>query len=160
MGAVKMLALDTSTTKTGYAVYENGVLTQHGVVESGKKLGADERTLDMMRRIRNLYLETTPDIIVVEMVAMGQNHTTTRKLCEIVGAVCYQSVLDDLEYYEIRPAEWRKMVCGEGEKVCGNRETLKKWDIEKVRALYGLDVGDDEADAILIGLAYIKTFQD
>ena len=158
MGTVKMLALDTSTTKTGYAVYENGVLTRHGVVESGKKLGADERTVDMMHRIHTLFSETTPDIVVVEMVAVGRNHTTNRELCEIVGAVRYQSVLDSIDCYEIRPAEWRKMVCDKGEKVTGNRDALKKWDIQKVKMLYGLDVGDDEADAILIGLAYIKTF--
>ena len=52
-------------------------------------------------------------------------------------------------------SEWRSIVgvkTGAGVK----RESLKNKDIQKVKDLYNIDVNDDEADAILIGLAKIK----
>lgn len=68
-------------------------------------------------------------------------------------------VSEKIDWQDLRPTQWRKYAALEGEKVPKKREELKKWSINKVSEIFGVNVTDDESDAILIGLAYCNIFE-
>lgn len=57
----------------------------------------------------------------------------------------------------MRPTQWRKLVGIDQSKK--KREILKQEAISLVKELYQVESNDDEAEAILIGLAAIKLFE-
>ena len=57
----------------------------------------------------------------------------------------------------MRPTQWRKLVGINQSKK--KREILKQEAISLVKELYQVESNDDEAEAILIGLAEIKLFE-
>lgn len=83
---------------------------------------------------------------------------SVRCLCKIIGAVyCYSLLNKDVFYYEIQPSEWRsRLNINKGK---AKREELKQMSIQYVKDNFGLELSDDEADAICIGSGYIKLFE-
>lgn len=153
----KLLALDTSIKNTGFAVYLSGKLTRHGVISRKKTTtGADE----MMCLLHDLIEKEKPDIVVVEMTVIVRNATTQRELTELIGSIRGHCLINDIYFYRIRPTEWRKLVKKPDEKLPKERNGLKFWSICTVKEKFGIEVKDDESDAILIGLAYIKMYEE
>lgn len=75
----------------------------------------------------------------------------------ILGVIYGICMKHGICYYPLRPSEWRKAVREADEKLPRKRKELKKWSINKVLELFGLqDIGDDISDAILIGKAYLN----
>lgn len=155
-----LVALDTSSYATGYAVYKNAKFTQSGVIDLHKDKQHWEH---MPQEIVKLLKRENPDILVVEQTTMQKNPDTLRKLSEIVGVAMGWALTNNADFIEMLPSEWRKAICEEGEKVPAKKENfktlrdrLKDWSKEKVFYLFHKDVSDDESDAILIGLAWIN----
>lgn len=61
------------------------------------------------------------------------------------------------EFDTLRQTQWRKLVGIDQSKK--KREILKQEAISLVKELYQVESNDDEAEAILIGLAAIKLFE-
>ena len=77
----------------------------------------------------------------------------------IFGVVYGKCVENEIDFYELRPTEWRKLI--DPGKKPRKREELKEWSKQKVKELFNInDVTDDESDAILIGRAYINLFKN
>ena len=72
----------------------------------------------------------------------------------LLGAVYGKCVADGITFDSLRPTEWRKLV--DPGKKPRKRDELKKWSVDKVKELYGIDANDDIADAILIGVGYLN----
>lgn len=109
--------------------------------------------------IINLLKEYQPDIIVIEKLNVGRNMVATRCLSKIIGAVyCYSILSDDVFYYEIQPSQWRSKIGIQSKS--RKRDEYKRLSIEYVKNELGIDVSDDEADAICAGIGYIKMFTD
>ena len=159
----RMLSLDTATVRTGWALWINGVLTDHGVIDVSGIKDRSESLDEMVRQLIRLLKSTDPDIIVVEMTVVPTNTGTQRLLSEIVGVVrgwCFsQDPIRD--FYRLRPSEWRKLVRDPDEKVPkSKKEGLKQWDIAKAKGIFGFDpIDDNEADTVLIGEAYKQMFE-
>ena len=62
--------------------------------------------------------------------------------------------MNSCDYFTYYPSEWRKLL-GIGEAGV-KRNALKELDKQYIREKYGLEVNDDIADAICIGLAHIQ----
>ena len=63
------------------------------------------------------------------------------------------------EFNTIRPTSWRKQLSfSQGKNI--KRDQLKEQSVKYVSDNYGLNVGDDEADAICIADAVIKLYGD
>lgn len=154
-----LLSLDTSTTSTGCAVYENGKLRETKLIVGDKKTTAEDRIREILKNIFNYISEISPDIVVFETPSIARNAKTQRELCFVAGGVMGICVIKDIFYYEMRPSEWRKIVRSENEVLPRKRVELKKWAIDKVKADFGIEVGDDIADAVLMGKAYIGLFE-
>ena len=104
-----------------------------------------------INEILNKYL---PDIIVIEKLNVSRNMNTVRQLSKIIGFIYSYSIINNCEYYEIQPSQWRSKL---GMQKNGRkRDEYKKISIEYVKKLLNIDVADDEADAICAGIGYIK----
>lgn len=151
----KLLALDTSTSSTGWAYFENGKYVVSDVISIKDQKNTDLRMEQMISEIYRLIDCYSPTIVVTEMTVVVRNPAVQRMLTMILGAVYGNCVVNDIDYYSLRPTEWRKLI--DPGKKPKKRDELKEWSKQKVFKLYGIDnVTDDVSDAILIGQAYVN----
>ncbi len=159
----KMISLDTATVRTGWALWINGILTDHGVIDVSKTKDRTESLDEMVRQLIRLLKDTDPDIVVIEMTVVPTNTGTQRLLSEIVGVIRGWCMSQDpiRDFYRLRPSEWRKLIRTPDERVPkSKKDGLKEWDIRKAKEIFGFDpVDDNEADAVLIGQAYKRMFE-
>lgn len=147
---VKVLALDTSSNKTGWALFINGKYAESGLIDLSKNKNVEERIKKMCLTITTLIFAKSPNYVVIEQLSSTRNADTTRKLSRIIGAVYYYCISKDIDYTEISCDAWRGAVGiknSRGEKV-------KNDSMNRVLQKYKLDVDDNESDAINICEAY------
>ena len=160
----KMISLDTSSSCSGWALWEDGMLTEHGIIDLKYAKDSDRRLDLMCGSLISLLNSTDPDIVVIEMTVVSRNVSGQRLLSEIVGVVrgwC-MSQHERRFFYRLRPTEWRRLVREEGEVIPRSKKNgLKEWDISKASDAFGFTPEtDDEADAALIGWAYIRLCEE
>ena len=154
----KLLALDTSTTSTGYALYVDGKLKDYGGLDFDQKTASDVRFEQMINAIYKKIDEVKPQIVVTELTSVTRNAKTQRNLTMVLGAVWGKCLLTDAYYHSFRASEWRKLV--DSGKKPRKREELKKWSIDKVNSILKTEINNDNiSDAVLIGMAYINLFK-
>ena len=167
---VTLLSLDTSSTKTGWAVFKNGIYKESGVLDWSRiKDNTEDRLQIMYIDIIQHIQKYEPDILVIEKDIVGsgkrQNMSTINTLVKLIGGVwayCIQLNMDtpmnlpagefNIFYVEYTPSEWRSLVGITASK----REDCKADSIKRIKDIYNIDVDDNEADAINIGEAYIN----
>ena len=164
-----LLSLDTSSTKTGWAIFGNGIYEESGVLDWSHVKETEDRLLIMYIDIIQLINKYEPDILVIEKDIVGsgkrQNMSTINTLVKLIGGVwayCVQLNMDtpmdfqigefNVYYVEYTPSEWRKLVGITARK----RDDCKAASIKRIKDVYSLNVDDNEADAINIGEAYIN----
>lgn len=102
-----------------------------------------------------------PNIVAIEITVVTRNAEAQRMLTMILGVIYGWCITHDCEYVGLRPTEWRRLVKRtSSEKIGRKREELKQWSICRVKELYGVNVNDDQADAILIGQALINKYRE
>lgn len=149
-----MLAFDTSSKKTGWAVFKNGEYLVSGIFDFSDVPNTDYRIKLMVKTIFECCNKIHPDIIVVEKDVVMNNMTTINILTKVLGSVYGYCIINDIFYYEYQPNEWRKII--ELKTKSRKREDCKKASIQLIKEKLNIDVSDDEADAINVGYAYIK----
>lgn len=158
---MKILALDTSTKVSGYAIFNNKKLIRYSSIDKSDKKDGNKRMRDMVENIITLIKREAPDVVVIEETVVTRNPQTQRTLSMILGAVFGCCVINNFNYCSIRPTQWRKLVRRDDEKLPRKRDELKLWSINKVAELYGIqEISDDISDAILIGQAFINMNQE
>ena len=144
-----MVSLDISTTSTGYAVYNNGILALSGVIKADEK-SMYVRQMIMIKNIQKLLKQYQPLIVVAEEATPTRNAKVARSLAIVCGSAVGWCIENHAEVVLYKPTEWRKLVCDEGETAPFRRVDAKAWAVQKVLEIFGLEVCDDEAEAILI----------
>ena len=164
-----LLSLDTSSTKTGWAIFGNGIYEESGVLDWSHVKETEDRLLIMYIDIIQLINKYEPDILVIEKDIVGsgkrQNMSTINTLVKLIGGIwayCVQLNMDtpmnlstgefNIFYVEYTPSEWRSLVGITARK----RDDCKAASIKRIKDIYNLNVDDNEADAINIGEAYIN----
>ena len=152
------LALDISTHSTGAAVFDQKKLVQSKCITAYSQ-NVFNRIDKITKEIQQLVIKYKPATIVVESplpADVGHNIDTYRKLTWAQGIIGNMLNKHGLKFdVMFIPSEWRKKVqikTGPKKK----RASLKQDDIDMVKQLFDKQVNDDEADAILIGYAYVK----
>lgn len=152
------LSLDTSSSCTGWAFFSNGKNKQYGLIDRAKIKDSHERLKQMVKDIYMLINYYSPDCIVIETPVVVRNPAAQRLLTTIYGAVYGKCVFDDIDFADLRPSEWRKLI--DSGKKPRDRDGLKQWALDKANELFDVDCAtDDIADALLIGQAYINSFE-
>lgn len=157
MEVCRMISIDSSTKKTALAVFDNGEYKEVNLIDCSTINNMDERFYEMAKLIFNFLEKNKPYIIYMEETVVERNASTQRFLTRLQGVVYAYCMKNDCEFNTIRPTEWRKLVgIEQGKK---KREVFKKEAIYLVLKEFGRIVTDDEAEAILIGLAILKKFE-
>ncbi len=156
-----MISFDTSSTATGWAYWENGMLIDSGVLDHKKEKNTDIRIEDMCIDIIKTLNSFKPSIVVVEEQAFARSVAVAVMNAKIIGVILgWCLTIGYGEFVTLRPSKWRKLVAGK-DTVPTDRKAAKKWDIQKAEEFAHYKVADDnEADSILVGLARIKEFED
>lgn len=161
---MRLLALDISTTSTGYATYlikidkkehERVYLKKHGHIDGAGKLAKD-RFPDLIKNIICMIQEIKPDIVVVEAVFFRKSFKSIEYLLKLQGCVEAYCKLHHITFDSIETTTWRGVL-----KFPTNLERkevkpdYKALSIQFARAISSKNIeSDDEADAICIGLGY------
>ncbi len=158
---MKILALDLSTKSSGWAYFEEGELIDHGCITSAST-DLIKRIYKMKDGIAEILTKYPVNKIIVEEVrpegGYGVGNTKThRALMWLQAATAFllYEKFPNINIDYIYPSSWRATLGiknGRGIK----RTTLKEADIQFVKDKYNIEVNDDEADAICIGLAQYK----
>ena len=164
-----LLSLDTSSSKTGWAIFKNGEYMDSGVIDLSKKElkkmyagNSDKRIRDMCVLIYKILNKYNPDIVLVEKLNVSRNMNATRILSKIIGSiyfyVIHKNVIDksNVFYYEMQASQWRKQIGIQ--KTGRKRDEYKMLSMQYVKDNFGISVSDDQSDAICMGIGYIKEF--
>lgn len=151
---MKILSLDLSTKSSGWAIFDDGQLLNYGC-QTSSSTDLVKRIHIMVTKVQELVTEYDIDKIIIEEVRPDtSNPKTLKALMWLQGALAIMMhdnfPTTEIEY--IYPSSWRAAIgirSGRGIK----RESLKQADIDFIKKKYDINVNDDIADAICIGLA-------
>lgn len=155
----KLISMDTSSTSTGVAIFIDGVLSRHFLIDLKNIKKTDERMSEMVKCIYKIIEDEKPDIIVTELTVVTRNAQAQRNLTMILGSIYGKCINNNIWYHSYRPTEWRSLVNTDKKPIGRKREDYKSWSLEVVKDIYDIDCHtDDVSDAILIGVAYVNKF--
>ena len=161
MGRIS-LGLDMSSTKSGYALFNDDKLITYGLWEPSKELSWQERILYMGDKLNEFLIEHNVDIIYCEDVPlMLKNPQTLKILCALQGVLMGICLANKVEVKFISVSTWRSMLGLFDKTQKGKeRDEMKRKSIEMANNIFGLDLiyksasskfnQEDEADSILI----------
>lgn len=160
---MKLVAIDSSTTCSGWSIYIDGKYVDSGVIDY-KKADKEARLYNMIRSLLSKFehgvFKNTLLVICETPVMVTGNAETQRLLSTLLGAIMGYCIEHDIEFQEMRPSEWRKYIKSKNGTVPRKRKELKEWSKNKVKEMFDKEVSDDESDAILLGYAYIEKYKD
>ena len=149
---LKLIAFDQSTTASGYCVMELGTgdIVESGVIIPKKNDETINRITYTIKRCLNLVRTNEVAFVFIEGVQVQRNPRVYEVLAKLAGSL--EVLLYESGYLVnvVKASEWRKKVGIKGRK----RADVKKEAIEMVKELYGLDVSEDECEAILFARAF------
>ena len=146
---MKVLAFDQATKVTGYAVMNGGKLSRHGTISVRPSLDILSRMYMMTRMICDVINEERPDAVYFEGVESVRNERTMIYLANLQGMCLHSTHEDGYEVGTFDPTVWRHelgFAVGRGVKRADNKAEAVRY----VRDTYGVECGDDEAEAICI----------
>lgn len=146
---MRVCGIDASTNKTGISLFIDGEYSGHMLIDLHKIKDSNVRVPKMMKEIKNVLDYYEPDIIVMEECLLKTNIATVKLLSYLAGAIISWAADNQVEFRFQLPSEWRKRVeIVQGPKT--PREKLKQEAIDMVKERFGINVTDDEAEAVLI----------
>ena len=149
---LKLIAFDQSTTASGYCVMELGTarIIESGVIIPKKNDETIDRIIYTIKRCLNLVRTNEIAFVFIEGVQVQKNPRVYEVLAKLAGSL--EIMLYESGYFVnvVKASEWRKRVGIKSRK----RAEVKKEAIEMVKELYGLDVSEDECEAILFCRAF------
>lgn len=150
----RLISIDSSTKKSAYAIFDNDIYIRSELINLEKIRNMDERFMQMSLQLVNTLIRYQPEVVYIEETVVPRNVQTQRFLTRLQGVVYGYCITNHCQFHTIRPTEWRKIVgIKQGKK---KRDELKEEAVKLVKELFGISVNDDQAEAILIGLAATK----
>lgn len=149
---LKLIAFDQSTTASGWCVMEMGTarIIESGVVIPNKNDETIDRITYTIKRCLNLVRTNEVAFVFIEGVQVQRNPRVYEVLAKLAGSLEIMLYESGYLVNVVKASEWRKRVGIKNRK----RAEVKKEAIELVKELYGLDVSEDEAEAVLFARAF------
>lgn len=155
---MKVLSFDQSTKVSAYSWWIDGEYIESGCIDLHKNTNTPERVRIMGVKLCNVIAKYEPNKVVIEEVAQQSNPQTLKLLARIQGVIIGFCAARNIETYIIEPTKWRSALSFKlGPKV--KREELKEQAIKYVKKTYGLELDEDECEAICIGNAAHKIYR-
>lgn len=147
-----ILSVDSSTTKTGWALWNNSNLVNQGVI-SPKHKDYFDRVYEMYCVIRGMVSDFNVKELVIESPSFVRlNPQSTLKLNQLYGAIRCLCRDVDIKCNIINPKSWKSKLLKAKKRVEQKEEA-----VNIVNNLYNLGLKkthDDIADAVLLGRYY------
>lgn len=155
---MKVLSLDQSTRKSGYAYFEDGKYVCSGVIDMSKsKLETYERSFEMAKELWKVIKRFKPDRLIIEDVQNQSNTNTVIILSRLQGMIIGYAEAHHVQTLILLPAQWRKALgYSQGPKV--KRAELKQQSLDYVKEHYGFEKCEDENEAIALNTAAHKIY--
>ena len=157
-----LMSIDASTKATGVAIFDEGKLIHYECLYENDA-NVLNRISNMTDRLISLAIEYKINEVALEDVMpndVKHNQQIYTVLMYLQGSIALALNKIHLKINKLFVASnWRKIVgikTGRGVY----RETLKKSSMKLVKDHYNIDVNDDVADAVCIGIAYLKETED
>lgn len=150
---MKALSFDQSTRCSGYAYFEDGKYIESGVIDMSKsKLETDKRSFEMAKELWKIINKYKPQHLVLEGVQQQSNPSTMIILARLAGMIIGYAEAHNIKTHILLPSQWRKQLgYSQGAKV--KRQELKQQSIDYVKENFGLDLPEDQCEAIAEGVA-------
>lgn len=155
----RVLSVDQSTRCTGYGFFLDGQYVESGIIDMNKsKLETNERSFEMAKAIWKIIKQYKPEYLVLEDVQLQNNNAKTMIiLARLAGMVIGYAEAHNVKTYIVTPTQWRsQMHYSQGPKV--KRAELKQQSLDYVKRNLGLELPEDECEAIVEGFAAHKIF--
>lgn len=155
--AYRILALDQSSHKTGFSIYDNQELVHYGVFETNAT-DPYERILNLADWLDSMIAAWRPDEVGIEETQYqpgnGDGHNVFKLLSEVMGACILVTLRNKVKINTVLIATWRHH-CG----VKGNKRADQKRSAQLlVKKWHDVTVTDDESDAICIGKFFADAY--
>lgn len=154
----KVISFDQSTRASGWCYMENGEYVKSGLIDMSKsKLETDKRSFEMAKELWKILKEYKPDHLVIEDTQQQNNVKTVITLARLQGMIIGYAEAHKINVHILLPSQWRKQLgYSQGAKV--KRQELKQQSIDYVNEHFGLELSEDECEAIAEGVAAHKIF--
>jgi Holliday junction resolvasome RuvABC endonuclease subunit len=152
-GIYRILALDDSTSITGWAVFDNEELVGYGKIEMTQK-SPIERISAMKQWMLSMVAKWKPDLVAIEDIQQQENVQIFKVLAQLQGVLLNALYENKYEFDIIHVATWRSHCEIKGK----TRSELKKNAQAKIKTWYDVSVTQDEADAICLGRCAIYQY--
>lgn len=154
----KILSFDQSTRCSGYAIFENGQYIESGVVDMSKsKLETDRRSFEMAKELWKIIKKYKPNYLIIEDTQQQNNVKTVITLARLQGMVIGYAEAHGVKVHILLPSQWRAALSyTQGPKV--KRQVLKQQSMDYVKQNFGLELPEDECEALAEGVAAHKIF--
>ena len=124
---------------------------------SKSKLETDKRSFEMAKELWKIIKKYKPQYVILEGVQQQSNPSTMIILARLSGMLIGYAEAHNIQTYILLPSQWRTALgYSQGAKV--KRQELKQQSIDYVKNNLGLDLQEDEAEAIAEGIAAHKIF--
>lgn len=153
---MKILALDQSTKHTGWSYWEDKDLIKYGVINTNEDDPAFVRMAEMGTEIDKLVRKLKPEHVVFEQVQFQRNYKVYSQLSQLQGIIMRILFVKKTPFTLVEPTKWRAFDGIKSRK----REDTKAEAIQTVKNKYFIDVSEDTAEAIGIGLWAIENVED
>lgn len=161
---MKTLSLDASTTSTGYAIFDTGVLVEYGVIRPSKQMYPIDRICEIYFKIKDIIKENKIKEVCIEDVPLGSsiNKRVAENLLLLQGSIMALCFEKKIGFIQMEPSNWRRL-CGLNSS--NRRDVQKENAINMVNKMFGFNFewrnakydsitgNSDVCEAILIGVA-------
>lgn len=151
------LALDQALVTTGWAIFDDRTLIDYGnfTIPANQKI---EKRLDFFtKKITELKDKYAFEHIFFEDIQYQNNAETHKKLAFIQATIMIWCNNNNYEFTILSPSHWRSQLKDAYKISFGrSRADNKKAAQTLIKKIYQVEVKEDEADAICIGIAGIQ----
>lgn len=149
---MKILALDASSTCTGWSVFKDGQYIKSGFINLKKDKNSEHRLYEMAKEITDLISYFKPYKIILEDTYSSPNVSTLKTLANLAGAIKFYCYLHEIPVEMIMPSAWRKFL--HIQEKGAKRDELKNKALIVCQEQLDMPLLEiDEAEAISINLA-------
>lgn len=144
------LALDQASYISGWSIFINKKLLNSGTFSIPDTLPVQERFLRFFNWLSEMLENIKPNKLVFEDIQLQDNergYKTFKVLAQLQGVVQLCAILHHCDYEIVQPSVWRNS-CGIKGRVRNEQKKNAQYNVKK---WFGIDVSEDEADAICIG---------
>lgn len=142
----RIVAIDNATEKVGVSVFEDDKLIfQQLYTYTGDTVTRMVKNRDFIEDV--VIKQWQPDMVILEDIQYQNNILTFKTLAMLLGSSLISCAKAGIKTELVLSKVWRSNFMINGK----TRIEQKKQAIDMVKTMYGLNVTDDEAEAILLG---------